>query len=213
MEPKMAAGIWTETNPKLRAMNLPVSDCKDADARDRYWLNQIAAGDEAALDELYTAYAQRLYAFALRLCADPAMAEDVVQDLLLTIWRDAGRYRAQGRVIAWLLGIVHHSAIKALRKGKRTVSMEQVQELVADLPSPEEQSLRSDLQDKVVKGMSTLSTEHREVLELVFYQKLSLEESARVLDCPVGTVKSRLSYARKALRGELERSGDGKESD
>jgi RNA polymerase sigma-70 factor (ECF subfamily) len=176
-------------------------------------LNQIAAGDEAALDELYTAYAQRLYAFALRLCADPAMAEDVVQDLLLTIWRDAGRYRAQGRVIAWLLGIVHHSAIKALRKGKRTVSMEQVQELVADLPSPEEQSLRSDLQDKVVKGMSTLSTEHREVLELVFYQKLSLEESARVLDCPVGTVKSRLSYARKALRGELERSGDGKESD
>jgi len=48
MEPKMAAGIWTETNPKLRAMNLPVSDCKNADARDRLWLNQIAAGDVQA---------------------------------------------------------------------------------------------------------------------------------------------------------------------
>lgn len=213
MESKMAAGTWTETNPKLISMNLPVSDYKDADARDRLWLNQIAAGEESALDELYTAYAQRLYAFALRLCADPAQAEDVIQDLLLTVWRDAGRFRAQGRVIAWLLGIVHHTALKTLRRSSRTVALEQAEDLAAELPSPEEHSLQLDAHDQIVQGMSALSAEHREVLELVFYQKLSLEETARVLSCPVGTVKSRLNYARKALRGQLERSGDGKESD
>lgn len=213
MEAKMAAGIWTKSNPKLKVMNLPVSDCTDADARDRLWLNQIAAGEETALDELYTAYARRLYAFALRLCADPAQAEDVVQELLLTVWRDAGRFRAQGRVIAWLLGIVHHIALKTIRRNGRTVALEQAEDLVAELPSPEEQSLQSDAHSQLLCSLSKLSAEHREVLELVFYQKLSLEETARVLRCPVGTVKSRLSYARKMLRGQLERSGDGKESD
>ncbi len=212
METKMSAGTWTEKYPKLRSMNLPVTTCKDEDARDRIWISQIADGKETALNELYTAYSQRFYAFAMRLCGDPAQAEDVVQDLLLTVWQDAGRFRGQGRVIAWLLGIVHHTALKTLRRSGKTVSLEQAEDLAGDFLSPEEHSLQSDAHSQIVRGLSNLSREHREVLELVFYQKLSLDETARVLHCPLGTVKSRLSYARNALRGELERSGDGKGS-
>lgn len=207
----MDAGIWTESLQNLRSMNTPANDRELEEMRDRIWLEQIAAGKEEALSELYALYGQRLYAFALRLTGDPAQAEDVVQEVLLVVWRDAARFRGQGRVIAWLLGIVHHTAFRWLRKNKRTDPIDEAETMRDELPLPEEHVQANEQRSRLADGLQQLSREHREVLDLVFYQKLSLEETAGVLHCPLGTVKSRLSYARRALRGELERSGAGKE--
>jgi RNA polymerase sigma-70 factor (ECF subfamily) len=168
-------------------------------------VRRMVNGDEAALQDLYAAYGQRLYAYALRLTDDPAVAEDVVQEVLVTVWRTAGRYRGEGRVLAWLLGIVHNIAIKAIRNRPLPISDELEATLPAANVSPEEQVEASEQARWVRQGLNGLSTEHRAVLELVFYQGLNLVEIAQVCNCPPGTVKSRLSYARQYLRGVLSR--------
>ncbi len=209
----MAAGIWMDGLQNLKSRIMPEDLCGEEDLRDRAWLRQIMAGQEEALDELVSAYGQRLFAYALRLSGDGALAEDVVQETLLVVWRSTGRFRGQGRVIAWLLGIIHHVALKMLRGQKQTVSAAWVENLPAEVSTPEERIQMSDRQRQLHEGMSRLSPQHREVLELVFFQKLTLAEVAAVIGCPTGTVKSRLNYARKQLRGELLRISNGQESE
>jgi RNA polymerase sigma-70 factor, ECF subfamily len=175
-------------------------------ADDLKLIRRMQAGDDDAVRDLYAQYGQRLYAYAMRLTDDPATAEDVTQNTLVTVWRTARTFRAEGRLIAWLLGIVHHTAMKAIRN--RTNHLDEVAEetLRADQPSPEEQAQLKDERRWVRQGMQSLSPEHRAVLELVFYQELTLNEVAQVLEVPPGTVKSRLSYARTHLRGVLART-------
>ena len=168
---------------------------------------RIASGDESALCELYAAYGKRLLAYALRLTGDQAKAEDVVQDVLVVVWRTAGRYRGEGRFIAWLLGIVHHTALNSLRHSSLPITEEMEETLAARTGSPEAQTQIKQQGEWVRKGLDGLSAEHRAVLELVFYQGLSLEEIAQVCRCPLGTVKSRLAYARQHLKGILSRQG------
>jgi RNA polymerase sigma-70 factor (ECF subfamily) len=169
-------------------------------------IRRIKAGDDDSMRVLYAHYGQRMYAYALQLTNDPATAEDVTQHTLITAWRTAGSFRGEGRLIAWLLGIVHHTAMKAIRN-TNTYADQVAEETVPDhLPSPEEHAQGQELKRWVREGLESLSFEHRTVLELVFYQGLSLNEVAQVLDCPLGTVKSRLSYARQHLRGVLART-------
>lgn len=166
---------------------------------------RIRSGDENAIRELYATYGQRLYTYALRLTNDPTTAEDVVQETLITLWRTADTFRGEGRFIAWLLGIVHHKAMKTLRHISEP--LDATGETVgATNASPEEQAQAGDMKRWVQQGLKSLSAEHRAVLELVFYQGLSLNEVAEVCNCPLGTVKSRLNYARQHLRGVLSRT-------
>jgi RNA polymerase sigma-70 factor, ECF subfamily len=169
-------------------------------------IRRMQAGDDDAVRDLYAQYGQRLYAYALRLTDDPATAEDVTQTTLVTAWRTARNFRGEGCLIAWLLGIVHHTAMKAIRN--RTNYLDEVAEetIRGDQPSPEEQAQVRDERRWVRQGIQNLSPEHRAVLELIFYQELSLNEVAQVLNIPLGTVKSRLSYARNHLRGVLTRT-------
>lgn len=169
-------------------------------------IRRLQAGDDDAVRDLYALYGQRLYAYALRLTNDPATAEDVTQNTLVTAWRTARTFRGEGRLIAWLLGIVHHTAMKAIRNSTNYLDDVAEEAIREDQPSPEEQAQVKDERRWVRQGIQSLSSEHRAVLELVFYQELSLNEAAQVLNIPVGTVKSRLSYARDHLRGVLART-------
>jgi RNA polymerase sigma-70 factor (ECF subfamily) len=168
-------------------------------------LQRVRSGEESALRELYAAYGQRLYAYALRLTGDPACAEDAVQETLVVVWRQAGSYRGEGRVLSWLLGIVHNLALKGVRRQPLPITEEMESSLPAPDASPEVQAQAGEQTRLLRQGLECLSPEHRTVLELVFYQGLTLEETAHVLGCPLGTVKSRLSYARQHLRGVLNR--------
>ena len=168
-------------------------------------IHRMQAGDDDAVRDLYAQYGQRLYAYALRLTNDPATAEDVTQNTLVTAWRTANKFRGEGRLIAWLLGIVHHTAMKAIRSTPQF--LDEAEETIPEtLPTPEEQAQVKEEKRWVLDGLQSLSAEHRAVLELIFYQGLSLNEAADVLKCPIGTIKSRLSYARQHLRGILSRT-------
>ncbi len=168
-------------------------------------VQRIANKEETALQELYAEYGQCLYAYALRLTADPAMAEDVVQDVLVVVWRTAGTYRGEGRLKSWLLGIVHHTALKSVSRRSIPISEAMESSLQAADPQPEELVQADQRTQAIRRGLEELSSEHRAVLELVFYQGLSLQETAEVCGCPVGTVKSRLNYARLHMRRLLSR--------
>ncbi len=182
--------------------------CADQDLE---LVRRMAAGDEAALRALYAAYGQRLFAYAVRLTRQPTLAEDVLQESLVAAWQGASRFRGEGRVVAWLLGIVHHKALNALRRKSPSALDEEQEELLAGDSSLEDQVLAREQAALLQMGLDCLSLKHRIVLELVFYQGLSLNEVAAVCDCPVGTVKSRLNYAKAHLRRVLERGGLGAE--
>lgn len=191
--------------PRLPCETQSTQHSMTAQEQDLDLIRRIASGDENAMRELYAAYGQRLYAYALRLTNDHAAAEDVTQETLVIAWRTAGQFRGEGRLVAWLLGIVHHSAMKSLRHVSQP--LEPLEEVTAAADaSPEDHAQAQERKRWVCKGLQNLSTEHRAVLELVFYQGLTLQEVAEVCCCPLGTVKSRLSYARRHLRGVLSRS-------
>lgn len=179
-------------------------------AGDRELIMRLAEGDTPAMGELIAIYGQRMYAYALRLTGDPTQAEDVVQDSLVAAWQGAKRFRGSGRLIAWLLGIVHHRAMEGFKKSSRAIESglgEAAAELATDDPPLEEQTALSEQRHLLRAGLRGLSPEHRAVLELVFYQGLSLQEAADVCGVPLGTVKSRLNYAKTSLRGILNRAG------
>jgi RNA polymerase sigma-70 factor (ECF subfamily) len=189
------------------AVKRPMTDLE----RDIELVHRIAANEDAALRELYAAYGQRMYAYALRLTGNLAQAEDVVQDTLVAVWRLAGRFRGEGRVVAWLLGIVHHTAMKAIRHTSQPISEAMEETLATREPLPEDWMQANEQAQWVQQGLQNLSLDHRAVLELVFYQGLSLNEVAQVCACPVGTVKSRLCYARQYLRGVLSRDSNAED--
>ncbi len=188
-------------------MELALDRTMPAVDSDRELIRQIAAGQEEALRRLVDAYAQRMVVYALRITGDPAAAEEAVQESLVAAWQGAGKFRGEGRVLAWLLGIVHHKALNLVR-GRVVDSLEdEPQEPPAGDPLPDEQAAAREQRRLVRAGLERLSLEHRLVLELVFFQGLSLNEAAEVCSCPVGTIKSRLNYAKASLRGALNRAG------
>lgn len=167
----------------------------------------ISKGETEAMQALYQRYGKRMYAYALRLVGDSHTAEDVLQDSLLAVWQKAHTFRRKGRVIAWLLAIVHNKAMRSFRQ-KPTINLAVVEEQLADPGEhPSAKAHQRERNNLLRAGLGQLSIEQRTVLELVFYQGLTMQETAQVIDCPVGTVKSRLNAAKENMRGILNRQG------
>jgi len=157
-------------------------------------VRQVAAGDEAAFAELYDLYAPPVYNYLLRLVNEPAIAEEILQEVFLAMWRSARHFRAEARVKTWLLRIAHHQAVSWLRR-KRVVLWSD-----DDLDQEAAESIDDDLArswqiDQLRGALVRLSPNHRAVIELTFVHGLSYTEIAQVMGCPIGTVKSRMSYA------------------
>ncbi len=194
----------------MLAINLRVADTLSMNvpdnAHDHELLRHIAAGDRAAFDELYARYGQRLYAYAYRRMDNASEARDVLQESLLAVWLGAKSYRGEGRAIAWLLKIVHNQSLRAMR-GQKHAQLTGLESLPDPAPSPDAHGQGSEQHHALAAALAQLSTEHRSALELVFFHGLSLQEAADVCSCPLGTLKSRLTYAKKALQGELARAG------
>jgi RNA polymerase sigma factor (sigma-70 family) len=186
---------------------LPLRVATVADDADRACLMRIAAGELHALDELYERYKTMAYSIAYRITNDATLAEDVVQDAFLGAWRNAERYVAgKGSVKTWLLSIVHHRAIDAIRRRKPTTELPDV-ELV---PPPQFQvpdvwaEVSADLDaDEVRRALATLSDVQREAIELAYFGGLTQQEVAERTGTPLGTVKSRMRLGLLAMRRAL----------
>jgi len=165
---------------------------------DRACMNAIAQGDRAAFDSLYRRYYERLFRFGLRVTGRLHLVEDVVNETMLVVWRRAGDYRADAAVSTWIFGIAYRKSLKALaRDGRAMARLDEVPESELAVPATLD---REDVQAAVRQAVAALPAEHRAVVDLTFHFNCSCEEIAQILDCPVGTVKSRMFHARAKLR-------------
>jgi RNA polymerase sigma-70 factor (ECF subfamily) len=159
-------------------------------------------GDEQAFASLAVAIGNRLYAVAYRILREPGLAEDAAQQALLAIWRDLPQLRESSRFEAWSYRLVVRACYAESRRARKWTPNLRVipaEELVAG----EAVSVVVD-RDELERGFRRLSTDHRAVVVLHHYLDMPLDEIALALGVPVGTVRSRLHYAMRALRAALD---------
>jgi RNA polymerase sigma-70 factor (ECF subfamily) len=173
-------------------------------------LKHMAAGSETALREFYQLFHTRVYAFALRRLNNPSDAADVLNEVMLEAWRSSARFEGRSQALTWLLGIAHHKVIDCLRRNKRQLH-EEVDPEWADENCPTTIDMLVGIQDaqQVRKCIDGLSDAHHLVVHLAFFEDLGYEEIAKIVECPVGTVKSRMFHARESLKRCLSRLNPG----
>lgn len=186
---------------------LPLRVATVADDADRAVMGRIADGELHALDELYERYKTMAYSIAYRITNDATLAEDVVQDAFLGAWRNAGRYvTGRGSVKTWLLSIVHHRAIDAVRRRRPTTELPEREEApppALRLPDVWAE-VSANLDAEAVRGaLGVLSDVQREAIELAYFNGLTQVEIADRTNTPLGTVKSRMRLGLLAMRREL----------
>jgi RNA polymerase sigma-70 factor, ECF subfamily len=186
---------------------LPLRVASVADDADRAVLGRIAEGELGALDDLYERYKTMAYSIAYRITNDATLAEDVVQDAFLGAWRNAARYiEGRGSVKTWLLSIVHHRAIDAVRRRRPTSELPDREAVPpAELRLPDVWAeVSSKLDAATVRdAMAILSDVQREAIELAYFGGLTQVEVAERTATPLGTVKSRMRLGLLAMRRVL----------
>jgi RNA polymerase sigma-70 factor (ECF subfamily) len=173
------------------------------DSKESDWLCAIAAGDARSFEALYRHLYPRLFRFVLRVVGRLDLVEDVLSETMLTVWHSASGFRHASRPSTWIFGIAYRKALQALR-AQGVDPLQPAPESV-DPVSVEKLVDRAALQEVVRCAVAALPADQRAALELTFFCGHSCEEVAAILDCPVGTVKSRMFLARARLRPLLVR--------
>lgn len=187
--------------------SLPSTPAGSASRSDEELLRSAARGDQESIAHLFDRHQGSMYGLALRITNDPMLAQDVVQEAFLGVWRNAARFeaaKASGRT--WIMSITHHRAIDAIRRRRPTVELPE-----SELPPPaaltapdiwDEVSGRLDA-STIRSALARLSDVQRQAIELAYFGGLTQQEIAERTSAPLGTVKSRVRLGLLALREEL----------
>ncbi len=183
--------------------NKQTSQPQGQEETERALLQRITQRDQDALSDLYARYHDRLFKFVFRLTRSYPAAEEIVNDIMLAVWRGAKNFRGDSKPSTWILGIAYRQSLKRLSRKQLAIAPQVEVETIAD------SATRSmEREEWVKRGLDALPATQRLAVELVFYLGLSYEEVADVTDCPVNTVKTRMFHARRKLK-ELLTSADG----
>ncbi|MGI9387045.1 MAG: sigma-70 family RNA polymerase sigma factor [Methyloligellaceae bacterium] len=170
---------------------------------DQDLIGRIARRDRAAVEVLYGRHHVRVYRFAMRFVRNEAVAEELVNDVFLDIWRHADRFDGRSSVTTWMLAMVRNKAISLLRRRSEEGLDEQMARNIEDRSDdPEVAAQKGDKGLMIRQCMEKLSADHREVIDLVYYHEKSVREVSEITGTSESTVKTRMYYARKQL-GEL----------
>jgi RNA polymerase sigma-70 factor, ECF subfamily len=172
-------------------------------ATDEVLIARIADGDRLAMQVLFARHHVRVYRFVLRLVRNEATAEDLISEVFLDVWKQAGKFEGRAAVSTWLLAIARFKALSALRRRPDEELDDETAAAIEDgSDTPEVALAKKDKGTVLRKCIDALSPEHREIVDLVYYHEKSVEEVAGIVGIPEATVKTRMFYARKKL-GEL----------
>jgi RNA polymerase sigma-70 factor (ECF subfamily) len=186
------------TSP-VSATSVPVHAAGETSS-DEMLIVRIAGGDRLAMQTLFARHRTAIYRWLLRLVGNEATAEDLLSEVFLDVWRQADRFQARSSVSTWLMAIARFKALSARRVRKDAELDETIEATVADPADDPEVMLEKKSRDALVrKAVTTLSPEHREIIDLVYYHEKSVDECAQILGVPSGTVKTRMFYARRKL--------------
>ncbi len=167
---------------------------------DQELVGLIAGEDKNAMRILFGRHRARVYRFLLRMVGNQETAEDLVNEVFLEIWRNAGRFEVRSQVTTWMLGIARFKALSLLRRHSIAAGGDEVLESIEDTADNPEVAMQKTERGAVLRDcLKQLSAVHREVIDLVYYHERSINDVAKIVGVPVGTVKTRMFYARKLL--------------
>ncbi|MBA2754887.1 MAG: sigma-70 family RNA polymerase sigma factor [Chloroflexia bacterium] len=175
-------------------------------------IGRAAGGDARALEVLYERYSRVVYSFALRIVADPQLAEELLQEVFFRAWQQGGAYSAsRGTFVTWLLSITHNMAIDEVRKRRRRpqrADSEDPEAVLAAVPdlglSVEDEVWLGALRDTIAGALGTLPPNQRVAIEMAYFRGLTQREIAEQLGEPLGTIKTRMRLGIQKLRDQLE---------
>jgi RNA polymerase sigma-70 factor, ECF subfamily len=175
---------------------------------DEVLIGRIANGDRLSMQVLFARHHVRVYRFVLRLVRNEATAEDLVSDVFLDVWRQAGTFAGRAAVSTWLLSIARFKALSTLRRRPEQELDDEMAEVMEDQADDPEKALAKKEKGAALRQcLSKLSAEHREIIDLVYYHEKSVAEVAEIVGIPEATVKTRMFYARKKLSELLKDQG------
>lgn len=180
----------------------PSSGC----AEDARLVQRLSCGDETALVAIMSRYGAAILAFAIRLVGDKYLAEEICQDTMLKVWQQASSFRMDGHLRAWLFRVARNSAIDYMRK-KRPILEELATTLPANGERPESEAEKAWMAGQLGLALMELPVAYREVIDLRYFHQMGYHEISQILQIPVGTVKSRISYALNRLTKILRTKG------
>jgi RNA polymerase sigma-70 factor (ECF subfamily) len=168
----------------------------------------VRRGDARAFELIYERHAAAAFSLAYRMMGTRSAAEDVTQDAFLSLWRSGARYdRARGSVRTWVLGIVHHRAIDALRRAtvhdRRRAGDEGIEERFEAAERTDVEVARREEAGTVRLALNTLPADQCQVIELAYFGGFTHTEIADMLEAPVGTIKGRMRLGLKKMRAQL----------
>ena len=166
-------------------------------AHERDLLARVARRDESSFQRLYEEFARRVFAYALTLLRDSHLAEEVVQETMITVWERAGTYSGGSRVSTWIFGIARHKVYDII-KGERRAAQENKVDVLMEDPAP-----AIEREERVRGAIDSLPPDQREIVFLTFYENLPYRAIADMLEIPEGTVKSRMYHAKRKLAEAL----------
>jgi RNA polymerase sigma-70 factor (ECF subfamily) len=171
-------------------------------------MHLMRQGDAAAFEVIYERHCSAAFSLAYRMTGRRGAAEDVVQEAFLSLWRSGARYdQTRGSVRTWVLAVVHHRGIDALRRGlkhdRHRASDEGIEERFESGDRTDVQAVRREEAAEVRSALAALPDEQSRAIELAYFGGFSHSEIATMLETPIGTVKGRIRLGLEKLRGEL----------
>ena len=166
-------------------------------------IREISKGNQHSLEVLYSRHGVALFAYLMARIENQQLAEEVLQDVMMAVWKSAHRFRGDSKVRTWLLSICRYKAINARQRRRQphTISLENAP--IKEMISIQQSSMLDDQHDELRAAIHKLPDQQREVLELIFFHNLSGQEAAQVLGVATGTIKSRLHRAKASLRTQF----------
>ena len=181
---------------------------------DHQLIQRISQVDKDALEALYIRFQTPVYSLAMFMLKQPALAEEVTQDIFLNIWLKAGSFNAErGQPKGWIMSVAHHKIVDVIRSRRRTIvntdpaDYETLDLLPAAGASTEAQVEQTLERERIMRALSTIPESQSEVIMLAYFEGFSQSEMADRLDQPLGTIKTRVRLAMQKLRTVLKNDG------
>ena len=185
----------TDTEPRTAAQRVALDDAR--------LLARISCRDRRAFEALYRAYHPRLTRFLMTFLGRPPLVEEVLNDTMLVVWKRPEGFNGTSKVSTWIFAIAYRTALKARARQDEAIEDRQSEFRISAEPGPEQQLSRIQAQAQLQAALGQLSPDHRAVVDLTYFHEVGYREIAEILDCPVGTVKTRMHHARRHLKHAL----------